>query len=148
MLNYNRPKHRKVRDVRRHNQTAMDQNVRKDVLSAYEKQSLQLDNIIITVASGTILLTVTFFEKIINQQNIIFSWMLKTCWSLLIICIISVLISYRLSKTNFEIALAGKQISRCRDCLVSVTDYIAIISLIGGLIFAIAFGWASIDIFV
>lgn len=129
---------------------------------ATDSHSTQLDKSILTIASGAILLTVAFYEKIVTQFNIDFSWLLKASWVSLLLSIFAVLTSYRFALIAFnkgrskldkwyEQILAATtnkplNLKSVWAILAEICNYTAYFALIIGILFAVIFAWKSVNL--
>ena len=132
------------------------------ILKETNNHATQLDKNILTISSGAILLTVTFYEKVVTQFNIDFSWLLKASWVSLLISIFALLTSYRIAliafnkarkKLNkwYEEIVTGKtnktpNLKSIWSTLTEISNYIAYFSLIIGILFAVIFAWKSVNL--
>lgn len=112
----------------------------------YESQSLQMDRLIITIATGTIVVSVTFLESIVTEANVGYTWLIKLSWIFLLGAIVSVLLSYRGSILSFRDRLAGKELAARTKRFIDATNFISCYALVIGLVLGIAFAWLSIDL--
>ncbi len=71
----------------------------------YKSISSNLDKLIFGLSSGTIVLSITFIDKIVSLKNINDIFFLKLSWSLLIITLVINLIAHQLVLTDTKKAI-------------------------------------------
>ncbi len=131
---------------------------KKDLLAEYRRNSTALDKIIITISSGGILLTITFFEKTAKTSTENLILLLELSWISFLISIISIIISYKTAEQALKLAdsrlekwygsskeeiekgtLKPPLLRNIFDKLTEFTNHLATIALILGLVLAIVF---------
>jgi len=129
-------------------------NLRKEVQEVDKNNSDQHDKAILQLATGTLALSVTFLEKIAPNPLPESLWVIATGWSALIVCIISMLLSFVFGqlacKSQLEIydEMYENQVNVTRPPKwtrwTTSANLISFASFVVGIFFILGFSWYNL----
>lgn len=114
---------------------------RQRIIEARQRAQQRLDQLVVTGASGALVLSVTFIEKIAPSPAPASRWLLAFAWGLLLTSLLAALLSHAASAKAFDLTMA--HLDACYEAEVPVSQPVPWIDYVTR-----AFNWLTILCFV